>query len=114
MYANFDGDFRRRPQQNLAGASSKLTRQDVIQRAQQERLKRENERQKLRSTLCIQSYTRSYIARKNVKNELRIQFNNLKSNFKSGDNLEPLVVMILFFYSPSKDIDNLVSHFVIP
>lgn len=42
MYS-FEGDFRRKPQQNLAGASSRqnMSRDALLLKAQQERLKRE-------------------------------------------------------------------------
>lgn len=40
MYS-FEGEFRRRPQQNLSGASKKQERNELLQRAQNERQKRE-------------------------------------------------------------------------
>jgi ubiquitin-protein ligase E3 C len=40
MYS-FEGEFRRRPQQNLSGASKKQERNELLQRAQNERHKRE-------------------------------------------------------------------------
>lgn len=40
MY-NFEGQFRRTPQQNLAGASVKCAREELLRKAQADRLKRE-------------------------------------------------------------------------
>lgn len=112
MYANFDGDFRRRPQQNLSGASSKLSRQEIIQKAQQERQKRETQRQQLRASLCIQSFYRSYLVRKRFKEEQRKIYNDLQKNYVAGTSLEPLITRILLFYDKSEDFDRLVSNFI--
>lgn len=40
-YYNFDGEFRRMPQQSLGGASKVEDRSELIRRAQFERQKRE-------------------------------------------------------------------------
>lgn len=40
MYS-FEGEFRRVPQQNLAGASKQEERQELLHRAHEDRLKRE-------------------------------------------------------------------------
>jgi hypothetical protein len=41
MYKNFEGDYRRRPQQNLAGASRKDGRHELLTKAQEERRRRQ-------------------------------------------------------------------------
>lgn len=41
MMYSFEGNFKRRPEQNLAGASRKETRDVLLKRAHQERQKRE-------------------------------------------------------------------------
>nr|CAD7195810.1 unnamed protein product [Timema douglasi] len=45
MYS-FEGEFRRKPQQNLAGASRKHEREELLQRVQIERYKREQDEER--------------------------------------------------------------------
>jgi len=62
MYS-FEGDYRRKPQQNLSGASRRDERAVLLQHAQLERLKREQQRKKHDAALKIQAHIRSFVTR---------------------------------------------------
>ncbi|CAG4954509.1 unnamed protein product [Colias eurytheme] len=112
MYS-FEGDFRRKPQQNLAGASAqrKTDRDSLIHQSQLQRQKREEHRRRLISTIKIQAYVRSYLTRKHCKQHERHNFDNLFSQIVNDDHaiLSSLVAKILFFYDHKTDCNRLVS-----
>lgn len=56
----FEGDFRRRPAQNLSGASRNLARMEVLQQAAEQRRNREDNRRRGSAALVIQSCWRAY------------------------------------------------------
>ena len=41
MFHGFNGEFRRRPQVNIRGASKKESKEDLVKRAKEERQRRE-------------------------------------------------------------------------
>ncbi|XP_047041902.1 ubiquitin-protein ligase E3C [Helicoverpa zea] len=112
MYS-FEGDFRRKPQQNLAGASAqrKTDRDTLIQQSQQQRQKREEHRKRLNSTVKIQAYVRSYLTRKHCKQTERDQFDSIFPRVNPDDQqmLCALVAKILFFYDDQQDYSRLVA-----
>ncbi|CAF4795444.1 unnamed protein product [Pieris macdunnoughi] len=112
MYS-FEGDFRRKPQQNLAGASaqSKTDRDGLIHQSQLQRQKREEHRKRLNSTIKIQAYVRSYLTRKRCKQIERQSFDNLFSQVANLDQSmqSVLVAKLLFFYDHKIDSKRLVS-----
>ncbi|XP_055601145.1 ubiquitin-protein ligase E3C [Uranotaenia lowii] len=113
---NFDGDFRRRPQQNLGGASSqKSDRLTIIRKAQQERQKREDARRQQNGAVVIQSSVRSFVQRQNVKRRERERFDEhrkkLNGTIESLEDLDFLTRRIVFFYQgsgQSKDGERLI------
>ncbi|KAL4716940.1 hypothetical protein ACJJTC_012751 [Scirpophaga incertulas] len=112
MYS-FEGDFRRKPQQNLAGASAqrKTDRDALILQSQQQRQKREEHRRRLNSTIKIQAYVRSYLTRTHCKQIEREKFDELFPRASDDDQilLSVLIAKILFFYDVQKDTSRLVS-----
>ncbi|XP_047531021.1 ubiquitin-protein ligase E3C [Vanessa atalanta] len=112
MYS-FEGDFRRKPQQNLAGASAqrKTDRETLILQSQQQRQKREEHRKRLHSTIKIQAYVRSYLTRKHFKQNEREEFDCIFSKVNNDDQtlITLLLAKILFFYDDKKDCARLVS-----
>jgi ubiquitin-protein ligase E3 C len=64
MFGYFDGDFRRRPQQSLGGAHKKVPRQQLLERAAQERKHREELRRQIQSATLIQAFIRGCLLRK--------------------------------------------------
>ncbi|KAG6450503.1 hypothetical protein O3G_MSEX006627 [Manduca sexta] len=112
MYS-FEGDFRRKPQQNLAGASAqrKTDRDSLIQQLQSQRQKREEHRKRLNSTIKIQAYVRSYLTRKHCKQTERDLFDSLYQNVSEDSQhvISKLVAKLLFFYDAQKDLPRLVS-----
>lgn len=112
MYS-FEGDFRRRPQQNLAGASAHGDRLALIERAHQERQRREDYRKRTHSAVVIQSFFRSYVARQHAKNIQRAIFDECSKqnpNF-SQDILTKQIARLIFFYNKKYDLNRLVSGY---
>ncbi|CAB3256415.1 unnamed protein product [Arctia plantaginis] len=112
MYS-FEGDFRRKPQQNLAGASAqrKTDREALILQSQQQRQKREEHRKRLNGTIKIQAYVRSFLTRKHIKQIERDHFDSVFPGANPDDQLliSSLVAKILFFYDAQEDYNRLVS-----
>ncbi|XP_052758997.1 ubiquitin-protein ligase E3C [Galleria mellonella] len=112
MYS-FEGDFRRKPQQNLAGASAqrKTDRNALILQSQQQRQKREEHRKRLNSTIKIQAYIRSFLIRKHCKQDAREQFDKYFLGANPDDQvlISSLVAKVLFFYDDKQDCQRLVS-----
>ncbi|XP_069702572.1 ubiquitin-protein ligase E3C isoform X1 [Periplaneta americana] len=113
MYS-FEGEFRRKPQQNLSGASKKHERTELLQRAQNERLKREELRRRYNSTILIQAFVRGYLTRQHHKKLQRAAFDEtVQQSNSSGQTpdehtLAVLIQRLLFFYTEEKDAVRLV------
>lgn len=105
MSYSFEGNLRRRPEQNLSGSSKKQTREALIQRAHEERLKRQSERLRVKSAQTIQSYARSYLTRKHAKEEQRKLFDQDNEE----KTIDSQLARLLFFYHPNADIVRMVS-----
>ncbi|KAF6199134.1 hypothetical protein GE061_007159 [Apolygus lucorum] len=73
MYS-FEGNYRRRPQQNLAGASRQPDKNELLMRAHLERQKRQNDRKRIESAIKIQAYVRGFLTRCSLKRVRREQF----------------------------------------
>ncbi|XP_014207134.1 ubiquitin-protein ligase E3C [Copidosoma floridanum] len=110
---SFEGDYRRKPQQNLAGASRTDEKATLLQHAHLERQKREQQRLKHNSAVKIQAGVRSFVLRQFVKRQERREFDELMQDItarKRGvDDLTPLVKKLLFFYNHKDDGTRLVS-----
>ncbi|XP_076073361.1 ubiquitin-protein ligase E3C-like [Mytilus galloprovincialis] len=110
MYS-FEGNFRRAPVQSLRGASKKDDKELLIKRAQTERQKREDQRRRADSTVCIQSYYRGYSVRKKCAERLRIEFDkesNLKKNSTDANFLLKLTSKLGYFCDVKKDGQRLI------
>uniref|UniRef100_A0A182VM51 HECT-type E3 ubiquitin transferase n=1 Tax=Anopheles merus TaxID=30066 RepID=A0A182VM51_ANOME len=99
---SFDGEFRRRPQQNLGGASLKTDRLTTIRKAQQERQKREEARRHQCGAIVIQSAVRSFVQRQHTKQRERDKFDEYRRAHGAirdgGQDLEYYSKRIIFFY----------------
>ena len=133
MNGFFDGDFRRKPNVSIGGASRKLNKEELLAKAQKEREERQvrinlyvNQllckillfsisffqvvRLKNASALKIQCCFRSFTARKRAKNVMRNKFDALKANYKTNDDLRnELICHLLYFYDIDQDGQRLVS-----
>ncbi|XP_058057066.1 ubiquitin-protein ligase E3C isoform X2 [Anopheles bellator] len=110
---NFDGEFRRRPQQNLGGASLKTDRLTIIRKAQHERQKREEARRQQNGATVIQCAVRSFIQRQQTKQRERDKVDVYRrniGNIRGAHDLEYLTKRVIFFYSPriTSDGDRLI------
>ncbi|XP_072763602.1 ubiquitin-protein ligase E3C [Anoplolepis gracilipes] len=118
MYS-FEGDYRRKPEQNLAGASRQEGRTVLLQHAQLERLKREQQRKKHDAALKIQAHVRSFVARRLACAQKRKEFDEAKqaagNKNLSLDELIPHLKKLLFFYNHNLDAKRLIwvlQHFL--
>ena len=102
MYS-FEGDYRRKPQQNLAGASRRDEKAALLEHAHLERIKREQQRIKHNSIVKIQAIVRSFIFRQRVKHYERREFDKLQQTISMKqlklDELIPFIRKLLFFYN---------------
>uniref|UniRef100_A0A182R8P1 Ubiquitin-protein ligase E3C n=1 Tax=Anopheles funestus TaxID=62324 RepID=A0A182R8P1_ANOFN len=110
---SFDGEFRRRPQQNLGGASLKTDRLTTIRKAQQERQKREEARRHQCGAIVIQSAIRSFVQRQHTKQRERDKFDEYRKvngAIRNGPDLEFYSKRIIFFYvqRTAQDGDRLI------
>uniref|UniRef100_A0A336MWB4 Ubiquitin-protein ligase E3C n=1 Tax=Culicoides sonorensis TaxID=179676 RepID=A0A336MWB4_CULSO len=108
---SFDGDFRRRPQQNLGGTSQKQDRVSILRNAQLQRQRREQIRKETSSSIKIQSRIRSFLARVRTKKEERSNFDNHLRVYglKTENDLEFLLKRMVFFYEFGVDGDRLIN-----
>ncbi|XP_029044161.1 ubiquitin-protein ligase E3C [Osmia bicornis bicornis] len=118
MYS-FEGDYRRKPQQNLAGASRRDEKSVLLQHAQLERLKREQQRKRHNAALKIQALARGFIIRKHNKTAKRKEFDEEQQiSGRKNLNLDELALYfrkLLFFYNHNLDASRLVwilQHFL--
>ncbi|KAJ9576987.1 hypothetical protein L9F63_006424 [Diploptera punctata] len=113
MYS-FEGEFRRKPQQNLSGASKKQERNELLQRAQNERHKREEQRRRYNSTILIQAFVRGFLTRQRYKKleriafDVRVQECNHSRQPPDDKTLTELIQKLLFFYTEKEDASRLV------
>lgn len=118
MYS-FEGDYRRKPQQNLAGASRRDERAVLLQHAQIERLKREQQRKKHDAALKIQGRIRSFVTRRLIYAQKRKEFDEAQQaagrKNLSLEELVPYLRKLLFFYDHALDANRLIwvlQHFL--
>ncbi|KAG8192273.1 hypothetical protein JTE90_002099 [Oedothorax gibbosus] len=105
MYS-FEGEFRRRPQQNLGGSSRKVAREELIHKAQRERQQREEKRRVIQSATTIQSFVRGSFCRQAKKQKLRSEFDEFFKNPNvsgSSDSLQEQIGKLLHFYDEQQD-----------
>ena len=111
MYS-FDGDYRRKPQQNLAGASRRDEKAALLQHAQLERTKREQQRRKLDAAIQIQAHVRSFVARQSSRKFYREEFDEAQNEAirrnLSLQELVPFFRSLLFFYEGKQDYNRLI------
>lgn len=111
MYS-FEGEFKKRPQQSLRGASKKEEKDDLLKRAQEEREKREEHRLQQENAVKIQAFYRGYIVRARQRAELRCAFDVQQSKYQkikaSAEALNSMIAQICRFYIDREDGPRLV------
>ncbi|XP_028139007.1 ubiquitin-protein ligase E3C [Diabrotica virgifera virgifera] len=101
---SFEGISKTKPEQNLSGASKKLTKDVLLQKTHEERRKRQEQRLKLQSAELLQSHIRSYIVRKHKKDQERQLFDVIENT--AG--IQVVLSKLLFFYYPKEDRERLL------
>jgi ubiquitin-protein ligase E3 C len=81
----FEGDFRRRPNQNLSGASRSVARVELLQQAAEQRQNREDTRRKENASVKIQSVWRGYRCRKLLATSMRLKFDDTTKKIISAN-----------------------------
>lgn len=79
----FEGDFRRRPNQNLSGASRSLATGELLQQAAEQRQNRQDTRKKEKACIKLQAVWRGYLCRKPLRKHMRETFDRLEQQYKS-------------------------------
>uniref|UniRef100_A0A2C9KEQ7 Ubiquitin-protein ligase E3C n=1 Tax=Biomphalaria glabrata TaxID=6526 RepID=A0A2C9KEQ7_BIOGL len=111
MYS-FNGDFRQKPVQSLRGASKNEKKENLLQRAQEERRKREALRLQIASATLIQSHYRGYNIRKNLFSQLRVEYDkkfHLKSNSPDVPTLHWCITKLCIFFNDHLDAQRLIT-----
>jgi hypothetical protein len=106
----FDGQFKSKPNINLAGSSKAKSRDYLINQAIEERKKRETERKQQLSAIKIQSLFRSYMIRKALKETYRNEFKTLfsKSDHHFTDaQIKTLLSYFVIFFDSNLDQEEL-------
>ncbi|XP_014277223.1 ubiquitin-protein ligase E3C [Halyomorpha halys] len=78
----FEGDYRRMPSQNLAGASRQSNISEVLDKAQYERKKRETNRLELEKATIMQATFRGRRCRKQIAFQLKTELTNKISELR--------------------------------
>ncbi|CAG2108104.1 unnamed protein product, partial [Medioppia subpectinata] len=113
MFGYFDGDFRRRPQQSLGGSHRETQRQQLLQKAAEERRDREELRRRTNCAIVIQSFIRGCLARKRQCSQMRKEYDDTIDRLsKSHENpsldaIEHLIHEFIVFYCKAKDTQRL-------
>lgn len=112
----FEGEFRRKPAQNMSGASKILPREQLLQAAAEERLTREGYRQKEKAAVKIQSLWRSYQCMKTQAVQMRLKFDSIfaitrNSNLFTEDTnqFDSSISEFLIFYQRKYDENRLLN-----
>jgi len=84
---HFEGDYRTKPTVNIRGATKAEKKEQLIERAQQDRASREAKRQETQAAVRIQSAVRGHLHRKTIFADLKQrQIPELKKQFESSPN----------------------------
>lgn len=112
---SFEGDYRRKPQQRLGGASRarNIERSDLLSQLKSDREERERQRRREAATLTIQSWTRGMLSRRKTKQELRQQCDSVLAQAKSQGITEPaarkLIALLIRIYNAKDDSERLLQ-----
>ena len=81
-FTSFNGTYRRTPTVSFRGNSKTESREELLERAQKERHKRETDRNQKAAALKIQKHYRGYVIRQKHKQTLRGEFDLIKNSYK--------------------------------
>ncbi|KAL1478537.1 hypothetical protein MTO96_016222 [Rhipicephalus appendiculatus] len=111
MYS-FDGEFRKRPQQSLGGASKKVGLDDLLRKSALRRQNREESRRQEEAALKIKAYGRGFLSRRRLARELRQKFDTTS---RVSSDLGLLLCVLPHFYDAQVDAERLawLSHQVL-
>ncbi|KAH8035439.1 hypothetical protein HPB51_005401 [Rhipicephalus microplus] len=111
MYS-FEGEYRKRPQQSLGGASKKVGLDDLLRKSALRRQNREESRRQEEAALKIKAYGRGFLSRRRLARELRQKFDTTS---RVSSDLGPLLSSIPLFYDVQVDTERLawLSHQVL-
>lgn len=107
----FEGDFRRRPNQNLSGASQSVARDELLQQAAEERQNREFTRRKELAAIKLQSVWRAHNHRQSLSNKMREKFDKA-TQFMSKTNDQRIIIEQRVFFVEN-ELSELTREFIV-
>ncbi|XP_071542676.1 ubiquitin-protein ligase E3C [Panulirus ornatus] len=111
---SFDGDYRRKPQQRLGGASRlrNIERSELLNQLKSDREERERQRRREVAAVTIQSWTRAMLSQKLTKQALRQQCDHDLAHAKvygiSENSAIRLIALLIRIFNPREDCERLL------
>ncbi|XP_045600772.2 ubiquitin-protein ligase E3C [Procambarus clarkii] len=111
---SFEGDYRRKPQQRLGGASKtrNIERTELLSQLKSDREERERQRKREAAALTIQSWTRGMLSQKRTKQGLRQRCDSELALAKvqgiSEASTIRLIALLIRIFNPKEDCERLL------
>ncbi|KAK3878028.1 hypothetical protein Pcinc_017308 [Petrolisthes cinctipes] len=112
---SFEGDYRRKPQQRLGGASRSrnIERIDLLNQLKNDREERERQRRREAAAVTLQAWTRGVLSQRDTRCHLRRQCDALLSSIKtmgiSEATVTKLIALLIRIFSPKEDSERLLA-----
>ncbi|KAG0696844.1 Ubiquitin-protein ligase E3C [Chionoecetes opilio] len=112
---SFEGDYRRKPQQRLGGASKtrNIERSDLLSQLKADRDERESQRRREAAALTLQAWARGVLSLRRTKLNLRHQFDShlalVRAQGISEASVIRLIALLIRIFHPREDSDRLLA-----
>lgn len=112
---SFEGDYRRKPQQRLGGASKSrnIERLDLLNQLKSDREERERQRRREAAAVTLQSWARGVLSQQHTKRDLRHQCDShlalTKAQGISEASAVRLIALLIRIFHPHKDSDRILT-----
>ncbi|MPC68900.1 putative E3 ubiquitin protein ligase [Portunus trituberculatus] len=110
---SFEGDYRRKPQQRLGGASKtrNIERSDLLNQLKADREERERQRRREAAAVTLQAWARGVLSQRRTKLDLRYQYDSYlaltKAQGISEGSAIRLIALLIRIFHPQEDSDRL-------
>lgn len=112
---SFEGDYRRKPQQRLGGASKtrNIERSDLLNQLKADREERERQRRREAAAVTLQAWARGVLSQRRTKLDLRHQYDSYlaltKAQGISEGSAIRLIALLIRIFHPQEDSDRLLA-----